>query len=71
MPSARKTVLQAARSVLPNCLETRIQITGNARAWRHFLVLRGSLQADAEIRRLAIEVHAKLLNEAPGLFGDF
>jgi thymidylate synthase (FAD) len=71
MTTGIKTVRQRARSVLPNCVETRIQITGNARAWRHFLVLRGSPQADPEIRRLAKSVYEVLQVEAPDVFGDF
>ena len=39
-PSAvlrRKQARQAARAVLPNATETRIVVTGNYRAWRHFI----------------------------------
>ena len=50
----RKRARQAARSVLPNSTETKIVVTGNARAWRHFLEMRGSAQAEAEIRELAL-----------------
>ena len=38
----RKRARQTARSVLPNAAETKIVVTGNARAWRHFLEMRGS-----------------------------
>ncbi|HEX6939757.1 MAG TPA: FAD-dependent thymidylate synthase [Longimicrobiales bacterium] len=67
----RKRARQAARSVLPNAVETKIVVTGNARAWRHFLEMRGSATAEAEIRRLALEVLAVLQREAPHLFGDY
>jgi len=67
----KKRVRQTARSVLPNCTETKIVVTGNARAWRHFLVLRGSMGADTEIRRLAIEVYKILKDVSPNLFKDF
>ena len=33
----RKQARQAARAVLPNATETRIVVTGNYRAWRHFI----------------------------------
>lgn len=66
----RKKAREAARSVLPNCTETKIFLTGNARAWRHFLKLRGTIHADAEIQRLAIKVMAVLQAESPNLFGD-
>src|SRR5215213_6254865 len=52
----RKTARQAARSVLPNATETKIFVTGNARALRHFLEMRGSSHAETEIRKLAIAV---------------
>lgn len=68
---ARKFARQAARSVLPNCAESKILVTGNARAWRTFLEQRGSRHADAEIRRLALAVLAVLRVEAPVLFGDY
>jgi thymidylate synthase (FAD) len=67
----RKAAREAARSVLPGCVETRIQLTGNARAWRAFIEQRATRHADAEIRRLAVAVHAKLEHEAPGLFSDY
>ena len=50
----RKQARQAARAVLPNATETRIVVTGNYRAWRHFIAMRASEHADVEIRRLAI-----------------
>ena len=67
----RKAVRQAARSVLPNATETKIFVTANVRAWRHFIELRGASFADWEIRRLAIAVLKILQKEAPLLFGDF
>lgn len=67
----RKRARQAARAVLPNATETKIVVTGNARAWRHFIEMRGSASADAEIRRLALAVLRILQDEAPNLFGDY
>lgn len=67
----RKRAREAARSVLPNCTETKIFVTGNARAWRHFIEMRGSIHADAEIQRLAIAVLEKLKQTAPHIFGDY
>jgi len=66
----RKQAREAARSVLPNCVETQIFVTGNARAWRHMLELRGSIHADAEFRRLALALLGVLKTEAPNIFGD-
>ena len=67
----RKAVRQAARSVLPNNTETKLFATGNVRAWRHFLEMRCSQFADAEIRRLALIILDILREEAPVFFGDF
>jgi thymidylate synthase (FAD) len=66
----RKWARQAARSLLPNACETKIFVTGNARAWRHFLELRGSPHADTEIRLLAVEVCRALKKESPNIFQD-
>ena len=66
----KKRARQAARSVLKNCAETKIVVTGNARSWRHFVEMRGSETADVEIRRLAVAVLRRLQEEAPGIFGD-
>lgn len=66
----RKRARETARAVLPNCTETKIVVTGNARAWRHFVELRGAPGADAEIRRLAFAVHRVLVGESANLFGD-
>jgi thymidylate synthase (FAD) len=67
----RKQARQAARAVLPNATETRIVVTGNYRAWRHFIAMRGSEHADVEIRRLAIACLRQLTDEAPAVFADF
>lgn len=67
----RKRARQVARTVLPNSAETKIVVTGNIRAWRHFIELRGATFADAEIRRLAICVLKILQKEAPQIFADF
>ncbi|WP_203654554.1 FAD-dependent thymidylate synthase [Actinocatenispora rupis] len=67
----RKQARQAARSVLPNATETRIVVTGNYRAWRHFVGMRASEHADVEIRGLAVACLRELQQIAPNVFGDF
>jgi thymidylate synthase (FAD) len=67
----RKMARQAARSVLPNATETKIFVTGNARALRHFIELRGSEHAEVEIRKVAVAMLRILKEEAPNLFGDY
>ncbi|MBA3293058.1 MAG: FAD-dependent thymidylate synthase [Geodermatophilaceae bacterium] len=67
----RKQARQAARAVLPNATETRIVVTGNYRAWRHFIAMRASEHADVEIRELAIACLRELLAVAGNVFADF
>ena len=65
----RKQARQAARAMLPNATETRIVVTGNYRAWRHFIAMRATEHADVEIRALAIEclreLHARCRTCSP------
>lgn len=68
--AARKMSREAARAVLPNMAETKVTVTGNMRAWRHFLSVRGAEGADAEIRRLACALVPYLSALAPSVFQD-
>ena len=70
-PMRGKQARQAARSVLPNATETRLVVTGNYRAWRHFVEMRATEQADVEIRRVAVECLRQLRDVAPNVFGDY
>ena len=67
----RKQARQAARAVLPNATEARIVVTGNYRAWRHFIAMRATEHADVEIRALAVECLRQLQKVASNVFGDF
>ena len=67
----RKLARQAARSVLPNATETKIFVTANARALRHFIEMRASQHAEVEIRKLAVKVLEVMKTEAPHLFTDY
>lgn len=67
----KKLARQAARSVLPNATETKILVTANARAWRHFLEQRGSRFAEPEIRKLADSILTILYEQSPNIFGDY
>ncbi|MGH3613840.1 MAG: FAD-dependent thymidylate synthase, partial [Pseudonocardia sp.] len=60
-----------ARAILPNATETRIVVTGNFRAWRHFIAMRATEHADVEIRALAVACLRQLQGEVPNVFGDF
>lgn len=67
----KKQARQAARAILPNAQESRIVVTGNYRTWRHFIAMRASEHADAEIRNVAVTCLELLREKAPHVFGDF
>jgi thymidylate synthase (FAD) len=67
----RRAIRSAARSVLPNATETKIVITANARALRHFFKVRGSIPGDIEMRSIAAALLNLVRNEAPSFFADF
>jgi len=67
---SRKEAREAARAFLPNCAETKIVVTGNHEAWRNVCLRRGSDQADAEIREVAVEILRQLKLLCPNLYQD-
>jgi len=60
-----------ARFVLPNAVESQIVVTANLREWRHIVELRGSPDAQWEIRKIAIEILKLLKSHVPTVFEDF
>jgi thymidylate synthase (FAD) len=56
---------------LPNATETKIFVTANSRALRHFLEQRGSRHAEPEIRKLANRMLEVLQSASPNLFNDY
>lgn len=60
-----------ARSVLPNATETKIAITVNARALRHFLEVRGAIEGDIECREVSAALLEAVRPDAPSIFEDF
>lgn len=67
----RKKVQQDARECLPNETEAPIVVTGNARAWRHFLEMRAAAGAETQIRAVAVLVYRCLAEVAPVLYDDY
>ena len=67
----RKKAREAARSILPNATETKIFVTANGRALRHFIEMRGDAAADVEIRKVAVALLKLLQADSPNLFGDY
>jgi thymidylate synthase (FAD) len=68
---ARKRARQAARAVMPNMTETRLVVSGNHRAWRHFIDKRAHPAADVEIRRVACLILDQLVDAVPNIYQDF
>lgn len=66
-----KKAREAARTVIPGGVETKIVVTGNHRAWRDMLHKRYSVHADAEIRELATKLLTELRRLAPATYQDF
>lgn len=67
----RKWARGKARQLLPHAIETRMTMTGNLRAWRHFIEQRSNRFAEAEIRRLAEKVFVTIKDLAPTVFADY
>jgi len=66
-----RLVRSAARTVLPAATETKLLFSANARALRHFLITRGTIEGDEEMRLVAAAVLELMRQEAPSLFADF
>jgi thymidylate synthase (FAD) len=64
-------IRSAARGILPGNTETKVVVTANARALRHFLALRGAIIGDEEMRRVSVALLRILQVDAPSLFEDF
>lgn len=61
---------EIARSVLPTCLKTELNMTANLREWRHFLKLRTDKAAHPDIRIIAIDLLKQLKKLIPIIFDD-
>jgi len=61
----------AARSVLPAGVETKVFVTINGRAIRHFLAQRGDIVGDEEMRIVSAMFLRAMRTEAPELVADF
>lgn len=66
-----RAIRSIARGVLPNATETTLVMSGNARAWRHLLRLRGAIVGDVEMRRFCFQCWQILNLKAPAMFDDF
>jgi thymidylate synthase (FAD) len=71
LKEVRRAIRSTARSVLPNATLTKIWVTANARALRHFFLVRGSLVGDLEMRQVSADILRIVKAKAPSLFFDF
>lgn len=67
----KRLIRSAARSILPNCSESKILFSANGRSLRHLLALRGRIVGDLEMRIFSSKLLLILKEEAPGFFSDF
>lgn len=61
---------EAARGLLPNCVETRMVVTGNLRAWSEVIARRTADDADAEMQQVMRLAAQQLHLIAPTIFPD-
>lgn len=59
---------EAARGLLPNCVETRMVVTGNLRAWSEVIARRTADDADAEMQEVMELARQQLNTVSPVLF---
>ena len=59
---------EAARGLLPNCVETRMVVTGNLRAWHEVIQRRTQPDADAEIQEVMRLAAKQLHTVLPVIF---
>lgn len=59
---------EAARGLLPNCVETRMVVTGNLRAWHEVIQRRTQPDADAEMQEVMRLAREALHTVSPVIF---
>ena len=63
----KKVACSTARQILPIGIESKLVFTGNIRALRHFMEMRGTKHNVWEIRVIALQVYELLKQECPNL----
>lgn len=61
---------QIARDVLPNCLATRLVVTGNPRVWRHVLLQRTHKSVHPKFLQVSIPLLEQFKRQIPILYDD-
>ncbi|WP_408934990.1 FAD-dependent thymidylate synthase [Corynebacterium marquesiae] len=65
---SKKERNEAARALLPNCVETRMVVTGNLRAWHEVIERRTQPDADAEMQEVMRLAAQELHTVSPIIF---
>lgn len=65
---SKKQRNEAARALLPNCMETRMVVTGNLRAWHEVIQRRTKPDADAEMQEVMRMAREALNPVSPIIF---
>ena len=65
---SRKQAREAARAFLPNCIEAKIVVSGNLRAWHEVTQRRMQPDADAEMQEVMAMIYDELTEIAPAIF---
>ena len=61
---------QIARSIFPNALASKLWMTANLRMWRHFLLMRTSVEAHPQMREVTIPLLEEFQQKIPILYED-
>jgi thymidylate synthase (FAD) len=61
---------EIARSVLPLCTATTLVMTGNLRSWRHFFIVRTTLEAHRDLKKVTIPLLEQFKSRIPILYED-
>jgi thymidylate synthase (FAD) len=61
---------EIARGVLPLNTATRLAMTGNLRSWRHFFVMRTTLEAHRDLKKVTIPLLESFKERIPILYED-
>lgn len=61
---------EIARSVLPLSTATALAMTGNLRSWRHFFIMRTTLEAHRDLKKVTIPLLEQFKARIPILYED-
>lgn len=65
---AKKMAREAARAALPNMTPTALVVTANHHAWFDFFAKRGTIDADQDIRAMAVEILRQCKIAEPNIY---